>query len=54
LRDIFCKKMICSAVSRVSRRASGRLIHQAIAGEAIHKNKIGPATASVAGVDVAR
>ena len=37
-----------------SRRASGRLIHQAIAGEANQRASMGPATASAAGLESAR
>ena len=36
-------------VSRASRRASGRLIHQAMAGEASHSSRTGAASASAAG-----
>ena len=42
------------AVSPAPRRASGRLIHQAIAGEANQRPSMGPATASAAGFDSQR
>ena len=43
------RKFVWSTVSLALRRASGRLIHQAIAGDAPHSNKIGPAIDSTAG-----
>src|SRR4029077_3053538 len=44
------RKCVCSIVNFALRRASGRLIHQAIAGEAAQSNNIGPAIASAAGL----
>ncbi len=44
------RKSVCSTVRLALRRASGRLIHQAMAGEANHRSRIGAATVSAAGV----
>src|SRR6266542_3443032 len=44
------RKCICSTVNFALRRASGRLIHQAIAGEAAQSSRIGPAIANAVGL----
>ena len=54
LRESSRRKRVCSGVSIALRRASGRLIHHAMAGDANHRNRIGPATASAAGFAAAR
>src|SRR3990170_1328138 len=46
--------MVWSAVSLASRRASGRLIHQAMKGEKNQRPRMGPATANDRGLESVR
>ena len=44
------RKCVCSTFNFALRLASGRLIHQAIAGDAAQSSRIGPAIANAAGL----